>query len=111
LGRGEEALEDAEQSRSIAQRLGHRGWTVASHRALGIARQAIGDLDGAEAAFARSLNLSAHWPLFRSWASARIALVRLARGKADGVDRLVVPRTAVPTTWLPAPCLRPTSTH
>jgi hypothetical protein len=71
LGRGEEALEDAEQSRSIAQRLGHRGWTVASHRALGIARQAIGDLDGAEAAFARSLNLSAHWPLFRSWASAR----------------------------------------
>ena len=95
LGRGDEALREAETAVAIAQRLGHRSWTVTSHRALGIARQALGDLEGAEQAFAYSLQLAEHWPLFRSWACSRIALVRLARGETDGLDHLVADARAI----------------
>jgi hypothetical protein len=38
----------------------------------------------AEQAFRDALHSAADWPLFTSWSSARIALVRLALGDASG---------------------------
>lgn len=84
LGSPDEALEAATAALGIAERIGHREWTAASLRAVGIARQATGDLSGAEAAFRRSLATSEHLSLFAGWASARIALVLVAGGDAAG---------------------------
>jgi DNA-binding SARP family transcriptional activator len=90
LGRVDEAEEDAREAIRIAERLGHRSWTVAAHRALGVALQAGGDLMRAEQAFRRALDLAAHWPLFASWACARTGLVRLALGDPDGAEPYVL---------------------
>jgi DNA-binding SARP family transcriptional activator/tetratricopeptide (TPR) repeat protein len=84
LGQPDEALEAATAALGIAERIGHREWTAASLRAVGIARQAAGDLSGAEAAFRRSLATSENLSLFAGWASARIALVLVAAGDAAG---------------------------
>ncbi|HWD71848.1 MAG TPA: BTAD domain-containing putative transcriptional regulator [Actinomycetota bacterium] len=84
LGSPGEALEAATAALGIAERIGHREWTAASLRAVGIARQAAGDLSGAEAAFRRSLATSENLSLFAGWASARIALVLVAGGDAAG---------------------------
>jgi len=83
LGRVDDALASASEALALAQRLGHRGWTATGLRALGIACQAAGDLDGAEAAFHRSLETSQNLPLFAAWAAARLALVRIAKGDPD----------------------------
>ncbi|MEA2590010.1 MAG: hypothetical protein QOH66_2937, partial [Actinomycetota bacterium] len=85
LGKPGEALETATAALAIAERIGHREWTAASLRAVGIARQAAGDLTGAEAAFRRSLATSENLSLFAGWASARIALVLVAGGDAARV--------------------------
>src|SRR5207244_5049945 len=84
LGNPGEALEAATGALGIAERIGHREWTAASLRAVGIALQAAGDLPGAEAAFRRSLATSENLSLFAGWASARIALVLVAGGDAAG---------------------------
>jgi tetratricopeptide (TPR) repeat protein len=84
VGRVEEALADAGEAVDVAERLGHRSWVVAGHRALGVALQAAGRLSAAEQAFCRALELARHWPLFGSWACARIALIRVARGDLAG---------------------------
>jgi tetratricopeptide (TPR) repeat protein len=80
LGRAPEALESASLALGIAERIGHREWTAASWRAIGIARQAGGDLSAAESAFRHSLSASDNLSLFAGWAAARIALVLLAGG-------------------------------
>jgi tetratricopeptide (TPR) repeat protein len=80
LGRGDEALASAGEALAIAERIGHREWTAASLRAVGIARQATGDLGGAQEAFAASLAASENLSLFAGWAAARIALVLIAGG-------------------------------
>lgn len=80
LGKDEEAERDARQALAIAERVGHRSWAVSALRALGVALHAQGDLRQAENAFRRSLRLAEHWPLFTSWACARIALIRVASG-------------------------------
>lgn len=89
LGRADEAEASAREAIEVAQRLHHRSWTASAHRALGIALQARGQLTRAEEAFGRSLELAEHWPLFASWACARIGLVRIARGDLDGAATYV----------------------
>jgi DNA-binding SARP family transcriptional activator len=82
-GRTDEALAAGQEALAIAQRIGHRGWTATAYRALGIARQTVGDLDAALAAFESSLEVSENFNLFASWAAARVALVLLALGRVD----------------------------
>lgn len=83
LDRAEEAAADAAEALAIAQRIGHRGWTATSWRAVGIAEQARGDLKAALEAFTRSLELSEHFDLFASWAAARCAMVLVALGQPE----------------------------
>jgi tetratricopeptide (TPR) repeat protein len=83
------ATADAREALAIATRLGHRGWTATSWRAVGIAAQAAGDLDGALNAFEQSLAVSEHLDLFACWAAARAALVLLAFGEPDRAAPLV----------------------
>lgn len=83
LGRGEDALASAEESVRIAEEIDHREWTAASLRALGIARESLGDHRAAEAAFKRSMEHSDGLPLFGSWAASRLALTLLAHGRIE----------------------------
>jgi DNA-binding SARP family transcriptional activator len=80
LGDPVAAMADAREALAIATRLGHRGWTATSWRAVGIAAQTGGDLDEALHAFEESLAVSEHLDLFASWAAARAANVLLALG-------------------------------
>lgn len=82
-GRVDEGAGAAADALTIAERLEHRGWTATALRALGIAREADGDRDGAERAFRRSLAISGHLPLFACWAHARLALVLVSTGRLD----------------------------
>jgi DNA-binding SARP family transcriptional activator/tetratricopeptide (TPR) repeat protein len=95
LGRGGEALEDGGEALAIAQRLGHRGWTATSWRALGVAYQSSGDLDSALHAFTESLNFSEHLDLFACWAAARSALVLIGLGEIERAEPLVERALAV----------------
>jgi DNA-binding SARP family transcriptional activator/tetratricopeptide (TPR) repeat protein len=45
LGRAEEAVAAGEEARALATRINHRGWTATSWRAIGLGRQAGGDLE------------------------------------------------------------------
>lgn len=91
LGRHGEALASAHRALAIAEELGHRGWTATALRAVGIAHQAAGRPAEAEAAFRRSFACSENLGLFRSWAAARLASVRVAEQDLAGarwwVDR------------------------
>lgn len=89
LGRVDDALSAASEALVVAEELGHRGWTATALRALGIAREAAGDPTGAVDAYGRSLDMSAHLPLFASWAASRLALVRIAAGDVEGAEPLV----------------------
>ena len=89
LGRHDEARRSAEEALAIAEAIGHRGWTATALRALGIALQDAGALEEAEAAFRRSLELSEHLSLFASWASARLAQIRLAQGDPTAAEPFV----------------------
>jgi tetratricopeptide (TPR) repeat protein len=89
LGRGAEARADAERALAIATRLGHRGWTATSWRALGIACEVEGRLDDALRAYTASLDASQHLGLFAAWAAARSALVLLAQGRVADAEPLV----------------------
>ena len=90
LGRTDEAERDAREALRTARAAGHRGWTATAHRALGIARQAAGDLDAAAAAFAESAAVAGEaLTLFASWAAARSALVAIARAEPDAAAPLV----------------------
>ncbi len=90
LGRHDEARANAEEALAIAQAIDHRGWTATGLLALGVAMQAAEELGGAEDAFARSLALSEHLSLFASWASARIATIRIARRDLSAAEPFVV---------------------
>jgi hypothetical protein len=80
---------DAQEALTIARRLGHRGWTATSWRAVGIAQQTSGELDAALEAFGQSLACSEHLGLFASWAAARSALVLVALDRATQAEPLV----------------------
>ena len=82
LGRTDEAEATAREALAVARGLGHRGWTATAHRALGIALQTHGDLDGAAAEFTESALVAGDsLTLFASWAAARLAQVALAQGR------------------------------
>jgi DNA-binding SARP family transcriptional activator/tetratricopeptide (TPR) repeat protein len=89
-----EAAQAAAAALSIAERVGHRGWTAGALRAVGIVRQADGDLHAAEAAFRRSLQASEHFPLIACWAHARLGLVLVGIGRfteaADHIRRALL---------------------
>jgi tetratricopeptide (TPR) repeat protein len=89
LGRHDEARQNAEEALVIAEAIGHRGWTATALRALGIALQDAGLLADAEDAFRRSLGVSEHLSLFASWAAARLAMVRIARGDPSSAEPFV----------------------
>ncbi|HKC29378.1 MAG TPA: tetratricopeptide repeat protein, partial [Jatrophihabitans sp.] len=89
LQRSDDAHAAATEALEIASRIGHRGWTATAWRALGIAQQAVGDLDAALGSFRRSLDASAHLNLFTCWAAARCALVLVALGRLDEAAPLV----------------------
>jgi tetratricopeptide (TPR) repeat protein len=89
LGRSAEAVESATAALSLAEQLGHREWKAASLRGVGIACEAAGDLDRAEAAYRRSLATAENLSLFTAWACARIALVLIARGDLSSAEAFV----------------------
>lgn len=89
LARPGEAVESAREALKIAERIGHREWTVASLRGLGISYEAAGDLSAAEAQHRRSLEMAENMPLFASWAAARLASVLVAAGRAPEAEPLV----------------------
>jgi tetratricopeptide (TPR) repeat protein len=89
LGRADEAMSDAREALGIATRLGHRGWTATSWRAVGIAAEAAGDRAAALQAYLSSLEISEHLSLFASWAAARAAVVYIAQGDHDHARALV----------------------
>ena len=87
MSRADEAREAAEAALGGARRIGHREWTAAALHGLGAAFLAGGDLDAAEAALSRCLELSGGLPIFESWASAVMAGVHLARGDLAAARR------------------------
>jgi tetratricopeptide (TPR) repeat protein len=96
LGRVAEAEVDAREALRIAVAAGHRGWTATAQRALGIALETAGDLDGAARAFAASAEVAGEaLTLFASWAAARSALVALRRGAAHEAAPLVTRALAI----------------
>lgn len=83
-GRTEEALAAAEGGVALARQLDHRGATVMTLLGLGVARRAVGEHGGAEAAFAECIDRSAdQLTLFACWAHARWALSVLDRDRPD----------------------------
>ncbi|MGZ8579152.1 MAG: hypothetical protein ACXWWX_06440, partial [Actinomycetota bacterium] len=78
------------QALAIAEGIGHREWTAAALRALGIASSAVGDAAGAIAAFRRGLEAAEGMPLFTSWAASRLAMALLeTEGPSDEAEQLV----------------------
>jgi len=98
ISRAAEAREAAEAALGGARRIGHREWTAAALHGLGAAFLAGGDLDAAEVALSRCLELSGGLPIFESWASAVMAAVHLTRGDlaAPGNLRRTPSRRALP---------------
>lgn len=88
LGRGDEAIAAAETALGIARELNHREWTAASLRGLGIAQAAAGDPASAEATFREALQAAEGFPLFESWAAARLALTLVGRGALEEAERM-----------------------
>lgn len=80
-GRLDDAMAAADTALSIAQRIGHRGWTATAWRAIGIARRACGDTTAAEEAYRSSLACTDHLPLFACWAHAQLALLLIENGR------------------------------
>lgn len=89
LGRATEAADTAQAALAIARRIDHAEWTAASLRAVGIARHAAGDLDGAETALRDALDASDAIPLFAGWTTARLGLVLVAQGRLADAEPLI----------------------
>ncbi len=89
LDRAIEAIAVGEEALAIATRIGHRGWTATSWRAIGLGRQAAGDYDLALEAFEQSLASAEHLDLFGCWAAARAALMNIILGRSDRAAPLV----------------------
>ncbi|MDA8323907.1 MAG: AAA family ATPase [Actinomycetota bacterium] len=89
LGRFTTAIESAEDAAGIAARIGHAEWTAAAYRGLGIACEAAGLPNRAEAAYRRSLGSADGCPMFRAWAAARLGALLARQGRPDRAVRHV----------------------
>ena len=89
LGRADEAVAAGQEARALATRIDHRGWTATAWRAIGLGRQAAGDLEAALAAHEQSLAAADHLDLFACWAAARSALILVELGRCADAAPLV----------------------
>ena len=94
--RPEAALAAADAGVILARRLGHRGWTSMTVCAQGLARAALGDLDGATSSYEETLRTSEHLIMFTSWAHSRLAQALLAQGDVEAAARHVEAAQAGP---------------
>ena len=89
--RAPEALSDATDALALARQLRHREWIAYAHWNVGQAKLELGDLPGAEAAFALGLEASHNIPIFASENASGIAIALIRQGKVDAarhhVDR------------------------
>jgi len=83
LGRAPEALSDATDALALARQLRHREWIAYAHWNVGQAKLELGDLRGAEAAFASGLETAHHIPIFASENASGIAIALIRQGKVD----------------------------
>ena len=83
LGRVDEALVEGGLACAIAGSLGHRGWSALAWHNLGMARDAAGDVSGAETAFRTAAVDGKPVPLFAGLANVGIASVRWQQGAHD----------------------------
>ncbi|MGI8449988.1 MAG: hypothetical protein ACR2MP_22970, partial [Streptosporangiaceae bacterium] len=81
LGRTGQAIDSAQQAAVIAARIDHAACLASSLRGLGIAWEAAGRPDRAEAAFRRSLHAAAGNGFFAAWASARLGACLARQGR------------------------------
>jgi tetratricopeptide (TPR) repeat protein len=81
LGHTGQAIESAQQAALIAARIEHAACLASSLRGLGIAWDAAGRPDLAEAAFRRSLHAAAGNGFFAAWASARLGACLARQGR------------------------------
>ena len=89
LSRSTAAIDSAEDAAGIAARIGHAEWTAAAYRGLGIACEAAGQPNRAEAAYRRSLGSAGGCPMFRTWAAARLGALLARQGRPDQAARHV----------------------
>jgi tetratricopeptide (TPR) repeat protein len=80
LGRAEEARQNAAETLQIARRLAHRELLAASHCFIGLAHEASGALEQAEASYRECFREATGLPLFSSWAASGLARVLIERG-------------------------------
>jgi DNA-binding SARP family transcriptional activator len=89
--RAPEALSDATDALALARQLRHREWIAYAHWNVGQAKLELGDLSGAEAAFALGLETAHNIPIFASENASGIAIALIRQGKVDAarhhVDR------------------------
>lgn len=81
LGQGDGATEAAERAADVAGSIGHAEWTAAAHRGLGIACEASGRPDRAEAAYRDSLRAAERLPVYRAWAAGRLGALLARQGR------------------------------
>jgi tetratricopeptide (TPR) repeat protein len=89
LGRGQEALANATEALAIAERLGHREWTIMGHHRLGVAWEAADEPDRAEDAYRRGLELADRVPYHWSHCANGLARLLIARGELDAAEPLL----------------------
>jgi len=87
LSRTSDALADAAAAVALARRLGHREWIAYSHWTMGQADLAIGELAGAERAFAEGLAAAQNMPIFASYNASGMAVALTRRGDLDDARR------------------------
>ena len=83
LSRPSDALTDAVEAVALARRLGHREWFAYSHWTMGQANLEMGDLAGAERAFAEGLAAAHNMPIFASYNASGMAVALTRRGELD----------------------------
>ncbi len=89
LGRPREALECAERVLAIASQLGHRELTADGFLGLGVAREGLGELESAAAAYRQGVAEAEGIVVTTSLACARLASVLVALGDLDEAERMI----------------------
>jgi hypothetical protein len=74
---------------AIAERLGHREWTIMGHHRLGVAWEAADDPHRAEGAYRRGLQLGDRVPYHWSHCANGLARLLIGRGELDAAAPLI----------------------